>query len=94
MSCANELCFLARRGKKFNKTLKLCYVIGFAPALRFLQSQILCRLYKSPLDETINRGPLLYMHACKKITYACQLFQDFPHLKTWNLAVPLMTIRV
>ena len=25
-----------------------CYVQGFAPALRFLQSQILCRLYKSP----------------------------------------------
>ena len=29
-------------------------------ALRFLRSQILCRLYKSPSDETINR---VYMHA-------------------------------
>ena len=45
------------------------YVIGFAPALTFLRSQILCRLYKSPSDETVNRGPP-YVYACKKITYA------------------------
>ena len=31
-----------------------CYVPGFAPALTFLRSQILCRLYKSPSDETIK----------------------------------------
>ena len=34
------------------------YVPGFAPALRFLWNQSLCRLYKSPLDETINWGSL------------------------------------
>ena len=39
------------------------YVLGFAPALRFPQTQILCRLYKSSLDETINRGPSVYMYA-------------------------------
>ena len=33
------------------------YVLGFAPALTFLRSHILCRLYKSPSDETINREP-------------------------------------
>ena len=32
------------------------YVLGFAPALRFLQSQIMRRLYKSPSEETITRG--------------------------------------
>ena len=30
------------------------YMLGFAPTLRSLQSQILCRLYKSPSKETIN----------------------------------------
>ena len=29
------------------------YVLGFAPTLRFLRSQILCRLRKS-LDEAVN----------------------------------------
>ena len=33
------------------------YVLGFSPDLRFLRSQILCRLYNSPSDETINRVP-------------------------------------
>ena len=33
------------------------YVLGFAPAIRVLQSQIVCRFYKSRLAETINRGP-------------------------------------
>ena len=32
------------------------YALGFASALRFLRSQILCRLYESPLDEAINGG--------------------------------------
>ena len=45
------------------------YVLGFAPALIFLRSQILCRLYESPSGETINRGPP-YVYACKKITYS------------------------
>ena len=47
------------------KKIDACYVIGFAPFLRFLWSQILCRLYKSPLDETANRGPPS-LYACKK----------------------------
>ena len=33
------------------------YMLDFAPALRFLRSQILYRLHKSPSDEAINRGP-------------------------------------
>ena len=44
------------------------YALGCAPALRFLWSQILCRLYKSPLDETINRGPPC-VYVWKKSTY-------------------------
>ena len=31
-------------------------VLGFAPALRLLWSQTMCRLNKSPLGETINQG--------------------------------------
>ena len=32
----------------------LCqYVLSFVPIMRFLQSQILCRLSKSPSDKTI-----------------------------------------
>ena len=33
------------------------YELHFAPTLIFLWSEILCRLYKSPLDGTISRGP-------------------------------------
>ena len=33
------------------------YVLGFAPALRFLRSGILCRPNKCPSDETINQSP-------------------------------------
>ena len=42
---------------------------GFAPTPRFIWSQILYRLYKSPLDETMYRGsPCVYK--CKKILQA------------------------
>ena len=34
-----------------------------------IQGQHLCRLHKSPSDETIDRGPP-GADACKKITYA------------------------
>ena len=38
-------------------------IAGFAPALGFLQSQILCRVHKSPSDETISRcTPGVRMH--------------------------------
>ena len=37
---------------------------GLVPASRFFHSQFPCRLYKSPLDETINRGPpCVYIYA-------------------------------
>ena len=45
------------------------YVLGFAPILRFLRSQFTCRFYKSPSDETVNRGPPC-VYTCKRITYA------------------------
>ena len=45
------------------------YVLGFAPALRFLRSQIMCRLYKSPSDETISRGSRVYTHAKRLHTH-------------------------
>ena len=56
-----------------------CYVLGFVPALRFCQSKRLCRLYKSPLDETINWGPLC-VYAWKKLTYACRLHGAYQNL--------------
>ena len=38
-------------------------MLGFVPALRFPRSQVQCRLYKSPSDETINRGtPCTHAH--------------------------------
>ena len=46
-----------KHGRVVTKWMCDRYVLGFAPALRFLRSQILCRLYKSPSGETINRGP-------------------------------------
>ena len=58
------------------------YVLSFAPGLRFLWSQILCRLYKSPLDEAINRGPLC-VYACKKITFT-----------RWRSCTPIVHVRV
>ena len=30
---------------------------GFAPSLGLFRSQIVCKLYRSPSDEIINRGP-------------------------------------
>ena len=47
-----------RRSNQFK-----CFVLGL--------SQILCRLYKSPLGETINQGPPC-VYTCKNITYARQ----------------------
>ena len=44
------------------------HVLGFVLFLRFLWSQILCRLYKCPLDEYINVPPCVY--TCKQIMYA------------------------
>ena len=46
------------------------YVLGFVPTQRILRREILYRLYKSPLDETINWGPPC-AYACKKITNTC-----------------------
>ena len=33
------------------------YALGFTLGLRFLRNIILCRLYSSPSDETVNQGP-------------------------------------
>ena len=52
-----------------NGRVIVIHVLGFEPAPRFLWSQILCRLYKSPLDETINRGPPLNAHAKRSHTH-------------------------
>ena len=67
------------------------YVLGFAPAPRFIRSQSLCRLDKSPSDETVDRGPTC-AHAFRKITYArtharqrscspCQNSVDYGNIK-------------
>ena len=40
-----------------------CYMLGFT--LRVVQSKILCRLDKSPSDETINQGPPMCIHMQK-----------------------------
>ena len=41
------------------------YLLGFASVLRFFHRQILCRLYKSYSDASINWGPL-YVYTCKR----------------------------
>ena len=40
-----------------------------SPAPRFLWSQVLCRLCKSPSDETINQSPVCIYDACKKVEF-------------------------
>lgn len=45
------------------------YVLGLAHALRLLQSQILCRLFKCPLDEYKSR-PAACIHLQKDDVYA------------------------
>ena len=40
-----------------------CHMPGFVPAQRFLWSQILCRLYKSPSDGLQTEVPQVHMHA-------------------------------
>ena len=42
--------------------------------MRFLRSQILCKLYKSHSDETINRGPPSVYTRAQNITYARKRF--------------------
>ena len=60
------------------------YVLGFASALRFLLSQILYRLCKSPSDESRNRGP---PHAERSPTHVkrssspCQSSMDYGNVK-------------
>ena len=38
------------------------YMLSFVPTPRSLKCQILCRLYKSPLDGTINQGSPVCIH--------------------------------
>ena len=47
------------------------YSLGLAPAPKFLRGRILCILYKSPSDETTNRGvgPCVYTHSKRSHTY-------------------------
>ena len=68
-------------------------MLGFAPALKYLWSQILCKLYKSPSDETINWGPPC-VYACQKVTYAryrscspCQSLVDYGNIKVSHHAL-------
>ena len=44
-----------------------CYTPGFVPTPKFL-CKILCSLYESVLDETINQGHLCALYPCKNIT--------------------------
>ena len=66
------------------------YVLGFVSAPIFLRSQILCRLYRSPSGETINRGPpRVYMHAKKDLwsQILCRLYRS-PSGETINRGPP------
>ena len=58
------------------------YVLCFAGALRFLWSQMLCRLYNSSLDETITQGPL-YVYACKMSHVYMHLNDSKVHVRVW-----------
>ena len=74
-------------------------MLGFAPALRFLWSQIMCRLCKRPLDETVNQS-LLYVYT-RKTTYKhciscspCQNSVDYGHTKLTHRAVKVSVFRM
>ena len=54
----------------------MCRLCG-RRALRFLRSQILCRLYKRPSDETINR---MYTHATGSHTH---VKNPVVHVRVW-----------
>ena len=44
------------------KWMDVSGVLGFVPSLKYLWSQILRRLYKSPSEQTIDQGPLCNIH--------------------------------
>ena len=75
------------------------YVPGFAPDLRFLRSQILCRLfYKSSLDETVNRGPCVHtrvkrshMHVKDPVAHV-RVRQDYGNTKIIQQALKSVTV--
>ena len=53
------------------------FLLSFAPALRSPRSQILCRLYKRPSDETMNRGPPVCIRMQKDQRYLLGFFPLF-----------------
>ena len=67
------------------------YVLGFATSLRFFRSQILCRLYKRPSDETKPRPPPPPMYT-QKISH---MHVKYPvhHVRVrWIMATPKQVI--
>ena len=54
------------------------YVLGFAPAPGFPQSQILCKIYKGPSDETSPSCVYIYVHMQKD---PCQSSGDYENTK-------------
>ena len=49
---------------------RLLYMLCYAHVPRFLRSQFLSRLYKSPSDESLNRGPqCVFTHAKRSHTH-------------------------
>ena len=60
------------------------YVLGFAPALRFLPSEILRRLYENPSGETINRGlPCGYTDTHKYNIHTLKIPQSMSGRPRW-----------
>ena len=67
------------------------YVLGFAPALRFLRSQILCRLYKSPLGERCPVYIRMQKHhiGTLKVLSPCPSSVDYVNTKITQHALKL-----
>ena len=64
------------------------YVTGSTFTSRFLWSEILCRLYKIPVEGTIDRGPPR-VHTCKKITYLYTVNDPVVHVRVWRITETL-----
>ena len=68
-----------------------CYVLGFVPALKYLWSQILHRLYKSPSDETIIK-PRSRVCVCMQKDHKHTLKDPAAHVRVrWSMQTTKIT---
>ena len=72
-----------------------CYVLGFVSALRIvLWSKILCRLCKSPSDETKLRSPVSIRMHDPVVHTPCQSLLDYGNNKITEHGLKLVKVSV